>query len=611
MIRKQQKISMIFLCLLMINLVYIKKTEALTEGVDRVEIDNWTKTREINEIEEDEKKLNSEELGGIRNINFDENFNKLELFSSLYTSSNSMRSVKRVSSIEYDENETIIKGNKVLRTKVRTSEPFYSFDYKTIKTWIGSERSIRWDDGLLGSKIITWPCYVEVLEEKNIEAPVEWRMIEGEFQLDKNQLDLISSKKVQPVIGIESNDDFKLILPFCDLINIFINEETTDLNYRAVTDDYKFKIGNSIGNYQYIDLSGNEKYCDKEIDNNLSNHTQNKHIDCNILKSSIANNYYKMVGDISQYIKKSIENYKISLLIGQIGRKSEDALNYNGGTSQITLFLIENPQFKVSIKPYIINKQNERIYISSDYKFSYNEKILFDIEIINESNAYDYSNLDLQIDLIKDAKEGGKKISDVFRLNKSGAVYNDKNINDSVTLYFNDENKPYSLSELAYLKRGDKLIISSNEFVYTVTEYNCANERIDYDSTLQLNYLNNYTFYKYKNTKSLQAKPIEGKLTVTVNGNEDDYFYLKLSGEDKSSNIKVKSKEPYTICNLDYDKEYKLSLINSSSYKSVSSQSFVLKNASSYNTKSIIINVDTKPNNYFTQRKIDEIIINR
>ncbi len=595
----------------MINLVYIKKIDALPEGVDRVEIGNWTKTREINEIEEDEKKLNSEELGGIRNINFDENFNKLELFSSLYTSSNSMRSVKKVSSIEYDENETAIKGNKVLRTKVRTSEPFYSFDYKTIKTWIGSERSIRWDDGLLESKIITWPCYVEVLEEKNIEAPVEWRMIEGEFQLDKNQLDLISSKKVQPVIGIESKDDFNLILPFCDLLNIFINEETTDLNYRAVTDDYKFKIGNSIGNYQYIDLAGNEKYCNKEIDNNLSNHTQNKHIDCNILKSSTTNNYYNMVGDISQYIKKSIENYKISLLIGQIGRKSGGALNYTGGTSQITLFLIENPQFKVSIKPYIINKQNERIYISSDYKFSYNEKILFDIEIVNESKAYDYSNLDLQIDLIKDAKESGKKISDVFRLNKSGAVYNDKNINDSVTLYFNDENKPYSLSELAYLKRGDKLTISSNEFVYIVTEYNCANERIDYDSTLQLNYLNNYTFYKYKNTKSLQANPIEGELTVTVNGKEDDYFYLKLSGEDNSSNIKVKSREPYTIYNLDYDKEYKLSLINSSSYKPVSSQSFVLKNAPGYNTKSIIISADTKPNNYFTQRKIDEIIINR
>ena len=65
------------------------------------------------------------------------------------------------------------------------------------------------------------------------------------------------------------------------------------------------------------------------------------------------------------------------------------------------------------------------------------------------------------------------------------------------------------------------------------------------------------------------------------------------------------------MLNLDYDKEYELSLINSSSYKSVSSQSFVLKNASGYNSKSITINANTKPNNYFTQRKIDEIIINR
>ena len=56
----------------MMNLVYVKKINALPKGVDRVEIDNWTKTREINEIKENKKKLNSEEFTNIRNINFDE-----------------------------------------------------------------------------------------------------------------------------------------------------------------------------------------------------------------------------------------------------------------------------------------------------------------------------------------------------------------------------------------------------------------------------------------------------------------------------------------------------------------------------------------------------------
>ena len=49
-IRKLLKISVVVLCLLMMNLVYVKKSDALPTGVDRVEIGNWTKTREINEI---------------------------------------------------------------------------------------------------------------------------------------------------------------------------------------------------------------------------------------------------------------------------------------------------------------------------------------------------------------------------------------------------------------------------------------------------------------------------------------------------------------------------------------------------------------------------------
>lgn len=601
----------------LINVIYIKKIDALPLGVDRVEIGNWTKTREVNEIKEGEIKLNSEIFESIKNINFGTSINdnesmiEVETFTSLYTSSNNaMRDVGYVSANKYNGDITVIKGNKVLRTKLSMYNKIYSFDYNTIKTWIGSDTSVNWESRFLGSKIMTWPCYVEVLELKNAEIPIEFRLLEGEFQLDKNQLELIASKKVQPVIGIESNDDFHLILPFCDLINIFINEETTDLNYRVVSNDYKFKINQKIVNYNIVNTMENNKYCNKEEDNVLSQHTRDKHIDFNILKSNIDNNYYKMVGDISKYINKSTEKYKISLLIGQLGRIGEDAINYNGGTSQISLFLIENPNFNVNIKPYI-NENNEKIYISSDYRFSYNEKILFDVEIINQSSSYDYSNLDLRMDLIKEIKNGATKISDVLQINKKEAKYNGINIKDNVSLYFNDETTPCSIAELSNLKKGDKLTISSNKFIYTVTEYNSLEEKILYDYTMQFNYLNNYTFYKYTNTNSLKTKPIDGRLIVTVNGSSNDYFYLKLEGENNYSNIKVKSNEPYTICNLDYDKEYKLSLINSSIYKPVNSQNFVLKNISGYNKKSIIINSNQKSNNYFTQRKIDKILINR
>ena len=142
-IRKLLKISVVVLCLLMMNLVYVKKSDALPTGVDRVEIGNWTKTRETNEIKGEEKKLNSERFDNIRNINFEDSLNQIEEFTNLYTStSKSMRTVKQVN----DDSKNIIKENKVLRTRVRTFEPIYSFTYDTIKTWIGSEESPTWGE---------------------------------------------------------------------------------------------------------------------------------------------------------------------------------------------------------------------------------------------------------------------------------------------------------------------------------------------------------------------------------------------------------------------------------------------------------------------------------
>lgn len=596
---------------MIVNSICIKKIYALPRGMERVKIGNWTKTREIYEINGDEKKLNSENLDMVRNINFNENLNQLEIFNNLYTErTKAMRKVSDLNS----SNGSLIKGNKVLRTTVKTSEPFNFSNYNTIKTWVGSDINPTWEEEALGSKIITWPSYVEPLEYKDNESPIEWRMLEGKFELSKEQLELIESKKIQPVIGIESNDNFHLVLPFCDLINVFINEEITDINYKAINPDYKFKTDNSnntIGNYQNINLADNKKYCNKEMDKYISNHTHNKHIDCNILKSKTSNNYYNMVGDISQYIKPEVNEYKISLLIGQLGRMGENILDYNGGTSKITLFLIENPKFKVNIKPYTLNEGEGKKYIGENYKFSYNEKILFDMEIINESKNYDYSDLDLRIDLIKELKEGGTKNSDVIQLSKSDATYNGADIKNSINLYLNDEDIPKSNYELSNLGKGDKITISSDKFSYTITEYNSLKEKINYDYTLQFNYLNNYTFYKYTNTNNLKVKPTGGKLTITVKNNKEGYFYLKLKGEEDSSNIKVKSNKSYTISNLDYDREYELSLINSSSYNPVTNQRFVLKNDPNNNKKSITIDVNPKPNNYFTQRKIHEIIIDR
>ena len=609
--------NIIVLCLLTINLVYIKKIYALPAGVDRVEIGNWTKTREVNEVGGDERKLNSEAFTNIQNINMGDDIDNIEIFTNLYDTAYNMRTVNTLNSIRTQEISSevssVIKGNKILRTKARSSEPIYSFDYTTIKTWIGSDISTVWEEDLLGNKIITWPCYVEVLDNTSqAEAPVEWRMIEGKFNLSSEEIKLIKTNMIQPVIGIETNNDeeFKLICPFNDFLNVFINKKLTHINYRSMSDYYKFKIDKNLVNYRYTNLVGNEKYCNKEMDKHISQHTHGNHIDCNILGGDVSNNYYKMEGDISKYITSTTSQYTISLLVGQVGRYGEDISSYGGGISKINLYLIRNPQFDVNIKPYII-KDDTKIYINSDYKFSYNEEILFDIEIINSSEYYDYNNLNLDIDLIEKINGNNKNDTESFHIDKNSSTYKNENITESVKVYINDDDTPKSISDLSHLNKGDKLVISSDKLRYTVTENNAATERINYNYSFEFNYLNDYTFYKYENTKRLNVKPIGGRLTVTVNSDKEDYFYIKLSGEDNFSNIKVKNNRSYTICNLDYDKEYKLSLINSSSYKPEISQTFTLKNLSGYNTKSITINASKKYNNYFTQRKIDEIIINR
>lgn len=154
-----------------------------------------------------------------------------------------------------------------------------------------------------------------------------------------------------------------------------------------------------------------------------------------------------MIGDISNYIRTGVNQYKITLLIGQVARAGENASSYGGGTSKIDLFLIKNPQFEVMIKPYKI-KESEKEYISEDYKFSYNEKILYDLEIINKDENYDFSNLEVDLNIMKELNS-----SDNIKLDKNGINLNAKSIAEYVSVYLNDDKKSTTIGGLSMLKR--------------------------------------------------------------------------------------------------------------------------------------------------------------
>ena len=68
-------------CIIMINFVFSINIDALPKGVERVSIENWKKTREINEVEGDERKLNSEIITDIKNT--DVNDDEVQLLTSL------------------------------------------------------------------------------------------------------------------------------------------------------------------------------------------------------------------------------------------------------------------------------------------------------------------------------------------------------------------------------------------------------------------------------------------------------------------------------------------------------------------------------------------------
>lgn len=603
----------------MINLISMEEIFALPEGVRKIEIENWTKTREVEDIGDGEKKLNSEEFEGIENINIDEN--NIEILYNLFDGLKMMRTPKTVYLKNKEKYSDLITGNKVLRIRNGTKDTINGFKYNIIDSWIGSDTNAIWKEGEFGSKIITWKPYVKVISNnKNAGTPIEWRMLKGKFYLSDEDIKLINSKQVQPVIGIETNDkdEFKLICPFNDLMSIFINGKRTSINYKTVREDCSYIIKsnyideseNDLVNYINANLNGNEKYCDREKDNILSQHTNCKHLDTNILSKNYESYYYKMIGDISKYIKKTTNEYTISLLIGQMAREVGNIPYYGGGISKLNLYLIENPKFDIKIKPYKI-KDDKKVYIDSDVKLLSGEEILFDVEISNLSTYYDFKDLECEINLIEKVISTISSEKSVLKINKNSITYKNEDITDSVKVYVNDENNPISLEDLSCLKKNDKLIISGDKLNYTVTDYNVNNERLDHDYVLEFKYLNDYTYYKYNNKDKIEFKPTGGTLNVKVDSNSSDYFYLKLTSEDNYANIKIKGNKTYTISNLDYDKEYKISLINSLSYEPENSQIFTLKNSSGYKTKSITISTNQKPNNYFTQRKIDEITINR
>lgn len=562
---------------------------------------------------EEDKKLNNDSYN-VKNV-FNQNIddNNVENINELYDRLNNLITVSQLNNKLYN-GENIISGNKILRTILLNGYTELNYTFSNLYSWIGSNNKVSWKDEGNGSKFITWPSYNYHMNNDNKnKLAVEWRMLEGRFKLTDEQMDLINRKKVQPILGISTNNEkgFETIIPFSDVINIFINGNITRLNYAHNSSYYKININKQSIGYIQANKSENAKYCNKESHEYITSYIDSKHIDLNILNKNIyaKDNYYKMYGDISEEIikhKNSQNEYEVQALVGQLSKNGIVETNDYGGIGKIDLLLIENPQVEVNIKPYIFDDNNKKVYKDSKYKFSYNEAVYYDVEIINKSDSYDFTNLSLNLDFLE-----GTKVSETLKINKNDVTYKGKSIKDDLKLYKNDDKTPINISSLSSLKKNDRILISGDKINHIVSEYDGIAEKINYKSSLEFNYIDNYFFYKYENKNIIEVNPLKGRLTISIDSNHQEEYYVRLSSNNNSANIKLTSKKPYTVFNLDYGKTYKVSLLNSSSYKPIDERSVILNTGTNENKKTITFKPSHKVHKYFTQRKSDSIILNR
>ena len=143
------------------NLQNIQAERNLPLGVTEIELTNWTKTREPEEIGDGEKKMNShsdraelnegisseevESIDGLyKNVKEDgKNYLKLRTIKDVSSSSDITENVN----VDTDKSESEVSGNKVLRTMINSGNDtqLISYSVDDLYGYLQSDKPIKWD----------------------------------------------------------------------------------------------------------------------------------------------------------------------------------------------------------------------------------------------------------------------------------------------------------------------------------------------------------------------------------------------------------------------------------------------------------------------------------
>ena len=616
------------------NLQNIQAERSLPLGVTEIELTNWTKTREPEEIGDGEKKMNSH--SDRAELNEGISSEEVESIDGLYKREKEdskyylkLRAIKDVSSStneSADKSENEVSGNKVLRTIVNSGleKDLISYSINDLYGYLKSDRPIKWDN----EGKITWDLHTCV-DPKNEVSSIEWRMLSASFKIEFEQKKLLEEGKAYAVLGIPADNKygFELIMPYNDLASVFLNQKTTNINFETRHVLKKQRLNSTDIEYKndiFYTCSS------KNYHNSLSQHTDGYHVDMRTLSESAG----KIKGsplEMDLKEKLNIGENTIDILIGNF-ITSDNLKNNSCGFSKINLYIIEKPQMDISMKLYKY-KNGQVVYFDEDYCPTKGDKVYVRIDIQNNSKIYTLKNINfrkLNGMILDPSTSKYIKINGSIDLDISpdSFIYNGNTITDDIRCYKNgDTSEEYDINALKSLESGGKLTIMSDSLKYIVSNTDIINNGVICVGSVRCNYIqDDLEFLNVEKDMKIPISKECGILNIkctiqndSQDSNNEEAFLMSISSDKGFTNLSISPGNTYTVKNLNIDEWQYINLvapqdyevIDTTTYSSSIQNKIFLKQQSIKNyTGNIEIKLKKKNNPYFYKNKQGKININ-
>ena len=622
------------------NIQNIQAERNLPLGVTEIELTNWTKTREPEEIGDGEKKMNShseraelnegisseevESIDGLyKNVKEDgKNYLKLRTIKDVSSSSEITENVN----VDTDKSESEVSGNKVLRTMINSGNDtqLISYSVDDLYGYLQSDKPIKWDN----EGKITWDLHTCVDTQGNLNS-IEWRMLSASFEITDKQIRLLQDGNAYAVLGIPADNKygFELIMPYNDLASVFLNQKTTNINFETRHVLKKQRLNSTDIEYKndiFYTCSS------KNYHNSLSQHTDGYHVDMRTLSESAG----KIKGsplEMDLKEKLNIGENTIDILIGNF-ITSDNLKNNSCGFSKINLYIIEKPQMDISMKLYKY-KNGQVVYFDEDYCPTKGDKVYVRIDIQNNSKIYTLKNINfrkLNGMILDPSTSKYIKINGSIDLDISpdSFIYNGNTITDDIRCYKNgDTSEEYDINALKSLESGGKLTIMSDSLKYIVSNTDIINNGVICVGSVRCNYIqDDLEFLNVEKDMKIPISKECGILNIkctiqndSQDSNNEEEFLMSISSDKGFTNLSISPGNTYTVKNLNIDEWQYINLvapqdyevIDTTTYSSSIQNKIFLKQQSIKNyTGNIEIKLKKKNNPYFYKNKQGKININ-